>query len=164
MESIFAHPLGRSPPHTISPRCQRSLNWYNNQEEIIQVEFFEAMMPPEPATEIKEDDWVASVAGWQKGNFILSGSYDHHGTATNGLFLTRQLACGTTLGLLLPHLPATTVRALFGDTHDGRSCALRGVDLPRRHRDSHVCNSLARRDCSHLVPPPWHERRQMVRA
>lgn len=54
-------------------------NWRNSQEEIIQVEFFEAMMPPEPATEIKEDDWVASVAGWLKGSFILSGSYDNNG-------------------------------------------------------------------------------------
>jgi hypothetical protein len=49
------------------------------QEEILQLEYIEAMVPPEPSTEIKQDDWISSVVGFKDGGFILSGSYDQTG-------------------------------------------------------------------------------------
>ena len=47
-----------------------------SSEEILQLEYIEAMVPPEPQTEIKQDDWISSVAGYKPGSFILTGSYD----------------------------------------------------------------------------------------
>eukprot|EP00053_Salpingoeca_punica_P009509 m.85073 g.85073 ORF g.85073 m.85073 type:complete len:451 (-) comp15041_c1_seq1:1249-2601(-) len=44
-------------------------------EEVVKLEFIVAAAPPEPPTEYKHDDWVASVHGHKQGLF-LSGSYD----------------------------------------------------------------------------------------
>ena len=45
-------------------------------EEILPIEFVEAMAPPEPPTEYIHDDWISSLACNSAGLF-LSGSYDN---------------------------------------------------------------------------------------
>eukprot|EP00039_Didymoeca_costata_P028596 m.21650 g.21650 ORF g.21650 m.21650 type:complete len:435 (-) comp7196_c0_seq1:50-1354(-) len=46
-------------------------------EEILSVEFVEAMAPPEPPLEYIHDDWIASVSGHAPSGLTATGSYDN---------------------------------------------------------------------------------------
>jgi len=61
-------------------------------EEIMSVEFIEAMAPPEPSVQHIHDDWIAAVAG-HAGELFLTGSYDNAARVWNesgGLVATLQ--------------------------------------------------------------------------
>ena len=47
-------------------------------EEILSVEFIEAMAPPEPSAQHIHDDWIAAV-DYHKDELFLTGSYDNAG-------------------------------------------------------------------------------------
>jgi len=73
-------------------------------EEILPIEFVEAMAPPEPPTEYVHDDWISSLACSRTGLF-LSGSYDNTARIWS--------AAGEQLALMQGHEAAVTAVAWF---------------------------------------------------
>lgn len=55
------------------------------QEEIVQIEYIEAMVPPETSTSAQHDDWVSSVTCHPTAGLVLSGSFDKQGSEALGL-------------------------------------------------------------------------------
>jgi ribosome biogenesis protein YTM1 len=79
-------------------------------EEILPVEFVEAMAPPEPPTEYVHDDWISSVASTTDGVF-LTGSYDNTARVWN--------AAGEQLAQMQGHEGAITNVAWLGGAGGG---------------------------------------------
>ena len=49
------------------------------QEQILRIEYVEAMSAPEPSNAAKHDDWVSSVAGHKGTKLVLSGCLNNAG-------------------------------------------------------------------------------------
>lgn len=88
-------------------------------EEVLPIEFVEAMAPPEPPTENVHDDWVSSLACSSTGLF-LSGSYDNMARIWS--------SAGEQLALMQGHEGPVTAVAWFpqGVAGDGHGEAAEG--------------------------------------